>query len=409
MSKECGFIVNGQKSPLYDKILEAYNGIEELAIPLHSYFRNNEKFLKDFGNWVEDYGVNTDYYFYKPGELRIEENGEPKLFKNEKNGNYYYIDKDKNKVEVIENTSSLSTLFSAKEISRITDVLVANFTKNELKLDFENIDLNEKASSIRESVVKKLNERIDTFYESGNEYFEDIAWSLETALDSHLDELVKNVVTALEVMKIKSSEKFNNNEEDVDLAEIEDNENQRDPGFGKASFEMSTKGNISANAKLRMSLIPNVNSKDNFLNDIVYLTFDEVYAALLPYLTSQVAIEKDGSIEDKFEIMKSIILEMSEKKSYFMDLYNLLDKSGLSENIKNEFTQAFNLDMNNFNTSEYSYEESTDESTWVTLEDGQIIKPKLKTFKNINVSETGKKQSDVFSQWNKNFKDYFVT
>ena len=94
MSKECGFIVNGQKSPLYDKILEAYNGIEELAIPLHSYFRNNEKFLKDFGNWVEDYGVNTDYYFYKPGELRIEENGESKLFKNEKNGNYYYIDKD---------------------------------------------------------------------------------------------------------------------------------------------------------------------------------------------------------------------------------------------------------------------------------------------------------------------------
>ena len=54
--------------------------------------------MKDFGNWVEDYGVNTDYYFYKPGELRIEENGEPKLFKNEKNGNYYYIDKDKNKV-----------------------------------------------------------------------------------------------------------------------------------------------------------------------------------------------------------------------------------------------------------------------------------------------------------------------
>ena len=408
MSKECGFIVNGQKSPLYDKILEAYNGIEELAIPLHSYFRNNEKFLKDFGNWVEDYGVNTDYYFYKPGELRIEENGEPKLFKNEKNGNYYYIDKDKNKVEVIENTSSLSTLFSAKEISRITDVLVANFTKNELKLDFENIDLNEEASSIRESVVKKLNERIDTFYESGNEYFEDIAWSLETALDSHLDELVKNVVTALEVMKIKSSEKFNDIE-DTDLANIEENENQKDPSFGKASFEMSTKGNISANTKLRLSLIPDVNAKDNFLNDTVYLTFDEVYAALLPYLTSQVAIEKDGSIEDKFEIMKSIILEMSEKKSYFMDLYNLLDKSGLSENIKNEFTQAFNLDMNNFNTSEYSYEISEDESTWVTLGDGTVIKPKLKSFKNINVSETGKKETDVFNEWNKNFKKLFVT
>ena len=83
MSKDCGFVVNGQKSPLYDKILKAYNGIEELATPLHSYFKTNEKFLKNFGNWVEDYGVNPEYYDYKPGESRIEENGEPKLFKNE--------------------------------------------------------------------------------------------------------------------------------------------------------------------------------------------------------------------------------------------------------------------------------------------------------------------------------------
>ena len=79
------------------------------------------------------------------------------------------------------------------------------------------------------------------------------------------------------------------------------------------------------------------------------------------------------------------------------------------ENIKNEFTQAFNLDMNNFNTSEYSYEISEDESTWVTLGDGTIIKPKLKSFKNINISETGKKETDVFNEWNKNFKKLFVT
>jgi len=408
MSKECGFIVNGQKSPLYDKILEAYNGNEELAIALHSRFKNDTEILRQFGNWIEDYGVNPEYYFYKPGESRIEDNGEPKLFKNEKNGNYYYIDKDKNKVEVIENTTSLSSLFNSKEISRITDVLVADFTKNELGLDFENIDLNEKASTIRKRVVKKLNERIEVFNKSGNKNFEYIAELLDIALDENLDELVKNVVNSLEGYKIKSSEKFNDIE-DTDLANIEENENQKDPSFGKASFEMSTKGNISANTKLRLSLIPNVNAKDNFLNDTVYLTFDEVYAALLPYLTSQVAIEKDGSIEDKFEIMKSIILEMSHKKPYFKDLYSLLSKASLSENIKNEFTQAFNLDMNNFNTSEYSYEISKDESTWVTLEDGTIIKPKLKTFKNINVSETGKKETDVFNEWNKNFKKLFVT
>lgn len=408
MSKECGFIVNGQKSPLYDKILEAYNGNEELAIALHSRFKNDTEILRQFGNWVEDYGVNPEYYFYKPGESRIEDNGEPKLFKNEKNGNYYYIDKDKNKVEVIENITSLTSLFDNKQIEVITKVLVADFTKNHLNIDFENIDLNQEAGTVRQAIIKKLNERIKTFNESSNENFELTAELLEIALDENLDELVKNVVNSLEGYKIKSSEKFNDIE-DTDLANIEENENQKDPSFGKASFEMSTKGNISANTKLRLSLIPDVNTKDNFLNDTVYLTFDEVYAALLPYLTSQVVIEKDGSIEDKFEIMKSIILEMSHKKPYFKDLYSLLSKAGLSENIKNEFTQAFNLDMNNFNTSEYSYEYSKDESTWIKLEDGTIIKPRLKTFKNINISETGKKETDVFNEWNKNFKKLFVT
>jgi len=409
MSKECGFVVNGQRSPLYDKILKAYNGNEELAIILHSRFKNDTEILRQFGNWIEDYGVRPEYYDYKPGESRIEDNGEPKLFKNEKNGNYYYIDKDKNKVEVIENTVSLKSLFNNQEINRINDVLVANFTKNELGLDFENIDLNKEASTIRKSVVKKLNERISVFNKSNNKNFQYIAELLEIALDENLDELVKNVVTALEVMKIKSSENFNDNDEDSDLAEIEDNENQKDPTFDKASYESSTKGNITANAKIRMSLIPDTNAKDNFLNDTVYLTFDEVYASLLPYLTSQVAIEKDGSIEDNFELMKSIILEISHKKTYFEDLYNILSKPDLSEEIKNEFTQAFNLDMNNFNTSEYSYKESENEADWIYLEDGRIIKPKIKTYKNMNISETGKKESEVFTQWNKNFKEYFVT
>jgi len=405
----CKFVVNGQESILYNKILEAYNGNEGLAVALHSNFKTNDDFLKNFGNWVEDYGVNPAYYDYRPGESRIEDNGEPKLFKNEKNGNYYYIDKDKNKVEIIENTTSLKSLFDNKQIESITKVLVTDYFKNHLNLDFENIDLDKETISVRGSVIAKLNERINTFNKSGNENFEDIAELLEIALDENLDELVKNVTNSLETYKIKSSEKFNNNDENTDLAEIKTNENQKDPSFGKVSHEMSTKGNVSANVKLRLSLIVNTQAKDNFLNDTVYLSFDEVYASLLPYLTNQVAIIKDGVQEDKFEILKSEVLKIGNKKPYFKDLYNILSNSELSEEIKNEFTQAFSLDMNNFNTSEYSYEESKDESTWVKLDNGTIIKPKVKTFKNINISETGKKESDVFNEWNKNFKNKFVT
>jgi hypothetical protein len=392
----CKFIVNGQESSLYNTILEAYNGDEELAITLHSYFKNNVEFIKNFGDWIEDYGMDpmlqSVKYDYKPGQSRIEENGEPKLYKNEKNGNYYYIDKDKNKVEIIENTKSLKGLFSNEQIERITKVLVNNYFKNNLKIDFENIDLNTKSISIRESVINKLNERINVFKASGDYLFEDTAELLEIALDENLDEIVNNVVNSLETYKIKYSEDFNNNDEDTDLAEIQINENEKDPSFGIASNERTTKNNTSANVKLRLSLIEDTTAEDEFLNDTVYKSFDEIYASLLPQLTDQIAIVKDNVQEDIFEIFKAEILKFENKKPYFKELYRILSQSDLSNEIKNEFSQAFNLDTNNYNTTINKYNE-----------DG------TKEVTNINISETGKKESDVFNEWNKNFKDKFVT
>lgn len=392
----CKFIVNGQESNLYNTILEAYNGDEELAITLHSYFKNDKDFLTNFGNWIEDYGVDPSLqsakYDYKPGQSRIEENGEPKLYKNEKNGNYYYIDKDKNKVEIIENTKSLKSLFSNEQIERITKVLVNNYFKNNLKIDFENIDLNTKTISIKESVINKLNERINVFKVSGDYLFEDTAELLEIALDENLDEIVNNVINSLETYKIKYSEDFNNNDKDSDLAEIEISENEKDPSFGIASNERTTKNNISANVKLRLSLIEDTTAEDEFLNDTVYKSFDEIYASLLPELTDQIAIIKDGVQEDRFELLKSEILKFENKKPYFKELYRILSQPDLNNEIKNEFSQAFNLDTNNYNTTVVKRNE-----------DGTV------EINNINISETGKKESDVFNEWNKNFKDKFIT
>jgi hypothetical protein len=48
------------------------------------------------------------------------------FLKNEKNGNYYYIDKDLNKVEIIENQTSCKFIFDS-QIERLTDVLVYDF------------------------------------------------------------------------------------------------------------------------------------------------------------------------------------------------------------------------------------------------------------------------------------------
>lgn len=407
----CKFIVNGQESNLYNTILEAYNGDEESAMTLHSYFKNDFDFIKNFGNWEQDYisDIKSVDYSYKPGISRIEDNGEPKLFKNEKNGNYYYIDKDKNKIEIIENAKSLKSLFSNNQIERITKVLVNNYFKNNLKIDFENINLQDNSTSIRKSVVDKLKERITVFNASGDYLFEDTAELLEIALNENLDEIVQNVINSLETYKIRYSENFNDNDEDTGLVDIETNENEKDPGFGKASYEKTTKDNISANVKLRLSLIEDTIAEDEFLNDRVYKSFDEIYSALLPYLTNQIAVIKDSVQEDKFEILKSEILKFVNKKPYFKELYRILSQPTLSEEIKNEFTQAFSLDINNFNTSEYSYETSQNETDWITLDDGTIAKPKIKIYKNLNISETGKKETDIFNQWNKNFKSKFIT
>jgi hypothetical protein len=63
--------------------------------------------------------------------------------------------------------------------------------KNNLNINFEEIDLTGNYTSIRDRITIKLNERINTFNKSGNENFEVTAELLEIALEENLDELVK--------------------------------------------------------------------------------------------------------------------------------------------------------------------------------------------------------------------------
>jgi hypothetical protein len=63
--------------------------------------------------------------------------------------------------------------------------------KNNLNINFEEIDLTGNYTSIRDRITIKLNERINTFNKSGNENFEVTAELLEIALEENLDELLK--------------------------------------------------------------------------------------------------------------------------------------------------------------------------------------------------------------------------
>jgi hypothetical protein len=392
----CKFIVNGAESKLYDKILIANNGNEELSKTLHSTFAKDEKFIKEFGDWDNAYknsyeGLEDNLNYTD----RTEDNGEPMLYQNNKTGDWYYLDKDYNKVVLIENKKSLNSLFEYNEIQHLTKVLTTDYFQNHLKVDFNNIELEKETTSIKMAVIAKLRERIDFLRTSDDIYFEDVADRLEIALKENLNEIVDNVKTVFEQNKISYKEQQLDSDEDLGLSEIEIQENQKDPSYNTQSNEKSSKEGVTANIKFRLSLIEDIEAKDYFLNDKVYIDFNVIHNDLLGQLSNIVAIEKDGVQEDRFELLKSEVLKFIHKKPYFKELYRILNDPELSEEIKNEFSSAFNLHQGNLNTSKYT---KTVEGDNINIE-----------WSNINAAQSAKKEGDVLYVWGNNFKTDFVT
>ena len=389
----CKFIVNGTESKLYNDILTAFNGDEELSKALHSSFAKDKEFIKDFGDWDNAYKNSYENLDNNLSYIdRTEDNGEPKLYKNEKTGDWYYLDKDYNKVTIIENKKSLNSLFEYGEIEQITKVLTNDYFKNHLKVDFNNIDLEEKTTSIKMAVIAKLRERIDFLRKSEVAYFEDVADKLETALNENLNEIVDNVKTVFEQNKISYKDQQLDSNEDSELSEMEIIENQKDPSYNIQSNEKNSKDGVTANIKFRLSLIEDVDKPDYLLNDKVYVDFNVIHNDLLNQLKNIVALERDGFQEDRFQLLLNEISKFNKKKPYFNELHRMLSDPELSEEIKNEFSAAFNLHQGNLNTSKFKKDTN-----------GNV------EWSNINAAQSAKKENDVLYVWGNNFKNDFVT
>ena len=389
----CKFVVNGTESKLYNDILTAFNGDEELSKALHSSFAKDKEFIKDFGDWDNAYKNSYENLDNNLSYIdRTEDNGEPKLYKNEKTGDWYYLDKDYNKVTIIENKKSLNSLFEYGEIEQITKVLTNDYFKNHLKVDFNNIDLEEKTTSIKMAVIAKLRERIDFLRKSEVAYFEDVADKLETALNENLNEIVDNVKTVFEQNKISYKDQQLDSNEDSELSEMEIIENQKDPSYNIQSNEKNSKDGVTANIKFRLSLIEDVGKPDYLLNDKVYVDFNVIHNDLLNQLKNIVALERDGFQEDRFQLLLNEISKFNKKKPYFNELHKMLSDLELSEEIKNEFSAAFNLHQGNLNTSKFKKDKN-----------GNV------EWSNINAAQSAKKENDVLYVWGNNFKNDFVT
>ena len=87
-------LTNGATSELYNTIYEQLAD-ENIAVADNFYsFFQSEAFINDFGDWITD---------YKSGEHitneRVDENGEPILFIDDKTDEFYYLNKHNDRVK----------------------------------------------------------------------------------------------------------------------------------------------------------------------------------------------------------------------------------------------------------------------------------------------------------------------
>jgi len=363
------------ESILFDTIYnEIANQNEELADEMFSYF-NKESFVEDFGDYIQDYN-NSEFK-----SERIDENGEPKLFYNETAKKYYYLNKNNEKVFYPLVDRGLRAFYSYKQISKIKSRLALNYFEKS-GLDFNNIDFNEGEylpnleNFIKQEIVNKINE---LKAQGGVGLLK--ARSLEKAL-KYTDELVENVQNFFKELSIDIIE----DEEGGQLIE----EEGKDPVFNQHSAERNTKDNISANVKLRLSLLKDETVLDPIWNEPTFLDRDMVYSSLQSILSNEITLPG----EDIFENHKLYIARVQDKKPYLKQLLNYLNNI-TSEEQKSEFSQAFNLIKNNHIVTQFET---------VKQGDNTVIE-----HRSISISDTGSKISTVKDEWDINFQNAFLT
>jgi len=387
--------INKQPSILFDTLFSISND-ESLAEEQLAHFESDafkEDFAKDTStgkviDWVED--SRKPIHRREINQNRVDENGEPLLIFDNKYGKYYYLNKDNSKIYYPKAVSELNSSYTNQAIRDITKKLALNFVKDRLSDNFNEFDFSKKEGTIRKSINGKIRERSTELVNSGD--FEQFIKGnqLLESLDN-IDEWVRNVEDYFREIKLVYKE--TTDIEDQDAEETE----ERGQSWGTASFEKSTKNNITANIKLSLSLLQNEGTKDDLFFENEFRDFSEVYSTLSGVLTNRTA--KTG--EDLFETYLNEVFKLIPKKPYLAQLHEQLKK--MNDYKKAEFVSAFNLHKNLyygtvFNiTSEEVYNDNKDK-----IGDKFTIKHDV-----LNLSNVGAKDRFVKNGWYHNFIKIF--
>lgn len=354
---------NGNQSILFDKLYEIYKS-EELADKAYAYF-DEPLFIEAFG----------DYKNIELDVSRIDENGEPALFYDNRLNKYFYLDKFNQKVYYPENIG-LNQYLTNNDIKLFAKTIALKFYENHVNFDYDSLSF-KVDKSIKKFTEDFLQNKIDelTFSSNLNHVSKGIALSMTTDLVNDWINEVKDYYASLKT-NYKSTE-------EVGDEIIEEEVTTRDDLMRKESFTVSQKDNINNNIKLFLSLLKS--DKLNDFNEYNFISFDDIYSTLNKTLNNTVAIyENNESLFDKF---KEKVGELVNVKPHFKALYDRLNNSEITDSFKNQFTSAFNLYKKNYLVSEVSKDD-----------DGNII------YVVKNLTESGSRKRTLLSNWDFTYK-----
>ncbi len=340
---------NKGKSNLFNTI---YNGVAN----------NNEQLATFYYNWFESKRFDELFGFnyinaYKKGiqNERLDENGEPKLLYDEETSKYYFLDKNNLKSYFPSSSKGLSKTWSGQQIKNVTSRLVSSYFKKYSNIDFNNIDFSTLTNLpnldkfIKHEIDKKIT-KLNEIVDNGTEDEADVA----LAKLGYLEDVSKNLneLKELVVKKFKDIGADYSEDEDNDDFSEDVKETSREGVVGKASIERSSRSKVTANVKLRLSLLDDLENKDELWDDFTLLEFDKVYKKLQELLSNKIPLEGEF-LYDKFV---KIINENVKYFPYLKQLNQML-ADNKDENFQYEFTQAFYKAKNTFVNEEYKKNE----------------------------------------------------
>lgn len=422
----CKLITNGRESILHKKLIDKF---KQPAADFKLSEFESAVFLEEFGDYLTLMENESDF-IPESFKGRLNEYKEPELF--DDNIGTYYIDKNYNKQYLDIKSSELYNIFkSQKAINTLTELTASNYiNEGGFNLDFEALELNNNESEL------SLNESIKTYLESlGNELIlneNDTLFTNGVALLNILEnkealiELENKIKDFFKSRKLEYNEDLN--DEDLDLSQDE----VRDVGFQKASFQVNTKSKVRAGVKLRLSLIKDPSKVDNDFAQAQPIDYNSLYNKLTALLKNNpVTFDENGNVNDQFESMIHELEKHSQNIKYLhilvdylknvnkLDLPISTNEGILLHNFKAGFVNAFNLQKNNFGTKQLITKEivvSKAEYQDILDDDGSIkrkkkIKDEVKgleyKYESFDATKETNVRKDIVNNWSLLLKDNF--